>query len=446
MNRGCRNRTAVAAVALAIGLVAGSGAGAAAQESGAPSDTASVQTVGLDACVREAVSTSQRLDAARQQQTAAAARADGAQARRLPRVSASGTYDYMSEVERFTIPGAGTITLGDGNTYVFGVGVDVPVFTGGALAATAHAARDEARATNYDVAGDSLSVVREARMAFYRALASRAEHAAAKTAVNRLQRHLARVEDALSIGTASDEARVETVARLRAAEQRMIAAEEQAVADEFALGRIVGRPGERVAPAGDIHTSILGAAPLQGTAYEKRPELTALAVRRRESDLRARAAIGSLLPSLSAGARYNVGRPGVDPIADQWMNWASAHVALSWTLWDWGARMRQVDEARASARAIDARRTDVHRRLQEAFATASSRIDFARRQGEKATQRRAAEARRLELVGARHDAGMASETEYLDAQDDLAEAEAAEVQTVAALRLAEAELLYAAGR
>jgi outer membrane protein TolC len=41
---------------------------------------------------------------------------------------------------------------------------------------------------------------------------------------------------------------------------------------------------------------------------------------------------------------------------------------------------------------------------------------------------------------------MATETELLDATDDLADAETAEVAARAAVRLAEADLLYTAGR
>jgi outer membrane protein TolC len=128
------------------------------------------------------------------------------------------------------------------------------------------------------------------------------------------------------------------------------------------------------------------------------------------------------------------------------MSWASARVSLSWTLFDAGARRDRVTAAKASARAIDATRSDLHRRLEGAFETARIRLDYASRAAAKARERLQAERRRLELVTGRRDGGMATETELLDAHDDLADAEAAEVAARASVRLAESELLYAAGR
>jgi outer membrane protein len=402
----------------------------------------------LETCVAQASANSDLIYAARFRQEAAEARAGGAQASRWPTLSTVGSYDYASEVTSFDVPigpTPRTIEFGDGNTWRFGVGVDVPLYTGGSLGANAHAERAGAGAAEYDVAADSLSVVRGTRAAFYRALASGARLDAARVAVRRLERHLERVNQSIDVGAASEEERVQITARLREAEQRMLAVEMEKVTDELALGTAIGRPGVRVTPRGDLDASLM-AGPPAGDTFESRPELWALAMRRRESDERARAAWGSLLPSVVASAYMNYGRPGVDPVENDWMSWASARVSLSWTLFDAGARSKRTEAARASARAIDATRSDLHRRLEGAFTAAQVRLDYAQRQAGKAVERLDAERRRLELVTGRRDQGMATETELLDAHDDLADAEASEVSARAAVRLAESELLYAAGR
>jgi outer membrane protein TolC len=226
----------------------------------------------------------------------------------------------------------------------------------------------------------------------------------------------------------------------------MLGAEMEKVTSEIALGTAVGRSGQRVMPRGDLSMSLLGAGVPAGDAFEARPELDALDARRRESELRARAAFGALLPSITASAHMNYGRPGVDPVENEWMSWASARVSLAWTLFDRGSRSAAVTAARAGARAVDAARADAHRRFQGAFEAARARLEFARRRADKAAERVAAQRQRLDLVSGRHDQGMATETELLDAHDDLANAEAAEVAARAAVRLAESELLYAAGR
>jgi len=428
-------------LAVAVAVVCATAAPPRAQED-APSLT-------LEACIAQATASSRALDASRLRRDAADARANSAQASRWPTLGGVAAYDYASEVTSITIPlgpTPRTIEFGDGNTYHFAVGVDVPLYTGGALGATARAERAEAGAASFDVTADSLGVVREVRAAYYRALASRAQRATAGVAVQRLQRHLDLVTGRIDIGAGSEEERVQTTAHLREAEQRMLAAELQEATDQLTLGTAIGRPGARVVPAGDLDASLLsGPAPEEG-AVESRPELAALAARRDESDHRARAALGALLPSIVASAQMNYGKPGVDPVQNDWMSWASARVSLAWTLFDAGARHQKVEAARAGARAIDAARADLQRRFQGAFETATVRLEYARRQAEKAAQRLEAERQRLDFVAGRRDQGMATESELLDAHDDLADAENAEVAARAAVRLAEADLLYAAGR
>lgn len=432
------------AATLAAALVAAAAFGARAGE-----NDAGVTTLGLDGCLAQAAANSETIRSARFKRAAAEARASSAQASRWPTLGGTAVYDYASEVTKIDIPlgpSPRTIEFGDGNTWRFALGVDVPLYTGGALGATAHAERAEAGAAALDVAADSLGVVRDTRTAFYRALAAHARADVARAAVRRLERHLDTIAKSIDIGAASEEERVQVTASLREAEQRALAAELEQVTAEMALGTAIGRPGERIVPGGDLDASLVSSAALGDEPFESRPELGALEARRRESDHRARAAFGALLPSLVASAQMNYGRPGVDPVQNDWMSWASARVSLAWTFFDRGARHQKAMAARAGARAIDATRADVHRHLEAAFDAATVRLDYARRQSVKAAERLEAERRRLDLVSGRREQGMATETELLDAQDDLAAAEAADVAARASVRLAETDLLYAAGR
>ncbi len=405
----------------------------------------STRTLTLDACIAQAATNSQALLASRFQNDAARARAENAQATRWPRIGADASYDYASKVFAIDVPPT-PVNFGDGNTYHVSVGVDVPLYTGGTMGATARAERAEANATALDVAADSLGVVRDVRTAYFRALASRSQLDVARVTVRRLERHLEQIAQQIGVGASSEAERVQTTARLREAEQRMLGVESRSITDEIALGTAVGLSGERIAPGGNLDASLLGGTNVAPEMVDSRPELASLAVRRDESDLRARAAWGALLPSVVAGARWNYGRPGVDPITNDWMSWGSAHVGLAWTLFDRGARHQNVDAARATARAIDATRTDLNQRLRSAFETAKVRLDYAERQSEKAAERLQVGKQWLDLVTGRRDQGMATESELLDAVDDLADAEASDVAARAAVRLAESDLLYAVGR
>ena len=403
----------------------------------------------LAECLAEATATSERLHSTRFRHEAAQAHSNSAAARRWPTLTGLAAYDYASEVAVIDIPAGPTprsIEFGDGNTYRFALGVDVPLYTGGTLSANLRAEQAEVRATGLDVSADSLGIVHDVRGFFYRALASRSQLDAARVSVRRLERHLSRLNGRIAVGMGTEEERVQTTARLRQAEQRVLAAELQVAVDELALGRSVGHPGERISPGGNLDIPLFTGELPPAATFESRPELAALDARRNEGDLRARAAFGALLPAVIASAQMNYGRPGVDPIQNEWMPWASARVSLAWTLFDRGARNQNVSAARATARVVEAHRNDLFKAFEGAFETAKVRLDYTRRQSAKAVERLEAERRRIELVAGRHEEGMATEIELLDAHDDLVEAEAAEVAARVAVRLAESDLLYATGQ
>ncbi|MBD3333909.1 MAG: hypothetical protein GF355_00150, partial [Candidatus Eisenbacteria bacterium] len=372
-------------------------------------------------------------------------------ARRLPSIGTQARYTFVSEVLELDLdlplPDAPpSIRFGDEHRYELSLGLQAPLYTGGRLSATARARSAGAMAAAHDVAADSLRVVMQTRAAFYRALGAAAEAQAALVAVGRLQRRLIDIEAEITAGTGVEEARLQVRARLAEAEQRELAAVERLETALLALGELVGRPGERIKPQGELDRSLLQHGALEALSPAQRPELDALTARHRMSEAMARSARAAFYPSLNLGARASYGRPGVDLIANDWMSWGTAEVSLHWTVWDWGARSDEAQQAQAAERATAAQRSAAARRFREVWEAARVRLRSTQRQLDKAEERVALERERMRLVSGRWRQGMASETELLDAHDDLAAAEAAAAAMRARLRLAEVELLFASGR
>jgi outer membrane protein TolC len=80
------------------------------------------------------------------------------------------------------------------------------------------------------------------------------------------------------------------------------------------------------------------------------------------------------------------------------------------------------------------------------LATAESNLKSTRTALDKTSERLSLEQRRFELVRGRYQIGTTSESEFLDAQDDLTSAELDRSAVAVRLRLAEAEWLNAAGK
>ena len=286
----------------------------------------------------------------------------------------------------------------------------------------------------------------DVRRAYFRTLGAEAQAAAARIAEARLARHLGDLGEAIQAGAASEEARIQALARLRQSEQVRLQMETAARVERLHLGRLTGLPGTEVFPDGDLRVGLLAEPVPDAATVDGRPELFALEERRRGSENLAAAARGAYLPSVSAQISYHHAKPGVDLIADDWMQYGAAGIVLSWSLWDWGARAQRVRQARVAGRVLEEQRALLHDALQSGLAAARAALDAAREQREKATERVDLERQRLDLVRGRQRNALASESERLDAEDDLAAAEIDLAAATARLRLAETEILYLLGR
>jgi outer membrane protein TolC len=404
----------------------------------------------LNACLEQARTAAPRLEELRAVEAEAVASADEAAARRLPSLGLGATYRYASETMEAEIslaPGLPprTLTFGDGHVADVNLALSLPLYTGGELSRTAAAADAGSRAASLRSAAAAQDVVLAVRRTFYAALGRESQLAAAGLAVARLQRHADEVADAVSVGAATVEMRLRAVTRLREAEQRQSRAQAALDSAAVALGRLVGRPGATVLPAGELATPLLDDDDV-AAAVGERPDVAALQEERARQDHLAAAARGRLLPRIAGELAAHHGRPGVDQLTNDWMSYATAGVSLDWPLWDGGARRQRALQAEARSRQAEARRRDLQEAVTAAQATASRDLAIAREELARASERVDLARNIGELVGARYESADASESEYLDALDDVTTAEFELSLVRTRQRLAEASLLWTLGR
>ncbi|MFO7609973.1 MAG: TolC family protein [Candidatus Krumholzibacteriia bacterium] len=434
-------------LALVSTVLAAAGAGAA---------TAAVPTIvpaaadtawSLARCEQAALAASPGLAAARAYADGSRAGADAADAAHLPVLGLQGSAGYVTETMTLEVPtatGIRHLEFGDGTSAELALGLRAPLYTGGRLGAERRAAAAGWRASLADAAGDSLDLRLQVRQAYFAALGGEAAAAAARQGEQRLRRHLAELEADLAVGTASEEARLQVLARLRRTEQATLRAEADAAARRYHLGRLVGLPGRQVRPGGDLDATLLSADP-EGRPWAERHRLQAVTARADAAGHAARAAAGSFLPTVELQGGWHYGRPGVDPVANRWMDYGTVGVSLGWTLFDFGVRKSRVQGLRAERRALSAVRNDVEDALRTREANARTQVEAVRAEAERARERMDLEERRLAMAQGRWRAGHATGSEVLDAQDDVTLAATDLAAARARLRLAEAELLAALG-
>src|SRR4029079_1793421 len=160
------------------------------------------------------------------------------------------------------------------------------------------------------------------------------------------------------------------------------------------------------------------------TARAQRPERQALANRIEGDRPREVAAEAGAKPQIAVTGGYDFARPNthIFPRADEWNPSWDASVNVTWSLWDSGRRRAEEAEAAANTRALGARSADFDRQLtfevQQRHLDVDSAIAAIAAAGDGV--RAAQEAQRV--VGERFAAGVATNSDVLDAQTDLLQA------------------------
>jgi len=449
MRRAARQSPPGLFLAAALAILGPTAAPAAGAAAGAPA-TGDTLRLDLTACLAQARAASPGLAAAAAGSDESAALAAEAAARRRPVLGLAGTYQYATEHMKRELqlgPGlpSGRLEFGDGQAADLNLGLAIPLYTGGELARAAAAAGAGEAAARAREQAARLDLDRGVRQAHSGALGRRAQVEASRLAVARLARHLGAVARARDAGAATDEACVRAEARLLAARQRLAVAEAALDSAALALGKLVGRAGSAVLPLGDVGESLLPGAPGALAAAVDRADLASLAHEAGRQRELAAAARGRLRPRVLADVRAHYGRPGVDALANEWMAYGTAGVSVDWPLWDSGARGQRARQAAARAALIEAQRRELAEAVATAAATGRANLAAAVTVESQATARVALQERLLAMVEDRQAQAAATGTEYLDAQDDLAQAEIELALARTRVRLAEAALLWALG-
>lgn len=414
---------------------------------------ASENGTSIEDCIHQAVTSSHALEASRAKVTAASRAEQVSGASRLPTLGLNGKADWVSETMKldlnippnpiFTPP---SIEFGDGTTFDMALAVSAPLYTGGILTNIERSAVEETRASRYDLASDSLTLIYQVRAAFFQALAADEALELATQAVESLQRHLDEVDGLIAQGMANREARLLTEARLKDAERSLVHARAGVRSSRLMLGRLTGHPGEEITPSGELDDSLLDGSQAASQGISQRPDLLALEARSNSGGYRADATRGSLFPTVSAQAAMHYGKPGIDMVSNEWMDYATVGVRLSWTLFDWGARSSQTQQAHAVQDAIQQGLSEREQFWQTRAQTAQVQLDAAKEDYSLASQRVDLYRERFDLLTTRYEQGMATESERLDAEDELTLAQRNRVTAQAKIRLAENELLYTLGK
>ena len=442
---------------LALALVlTGPVAVSAAQPAPPPGEPSPVFRLTLAEALARGVEASHRLGELGAREDAARATADSAKASRLPQLALQAGYTRTNHVDEYGLPQP------DGRLRV--IYPDVPdnlrtrldlqwlAYSGGRVEALARAALAEADASRADRAAQRVDVRLDVARAYWGLVTARDAVRGVEQALERVRASLrdARARLASGFVPPSDVLSAEAQESLQRA--LLVEAQNAERVAALQLARVLGLPpAARVEP-----TEPLDAAPaapadvaaLVAEAKGAREDRRALEARLTALGARRDAAAAGSRPSVvvSSGVDYARPNPRIFPRAAAWHDSWDVGIAATWSLFDGGRVRAEVSAAEATQRALAERLADLDTAIDLEVRQRALEVDSWRARAAAAARavRSAAEARRV--LQDRHDAGVATSTEVLDAQVLLLQAELDRVRALASARVAQAALDRALGR
>lgn len=403
-----------------------------------------------------AIAASHRLAEARAREASAQDTVEIRRAAERPVVAVSAGYSRTNHVAEFIVPsptGVPRVLYPDvPDNYRTRLDLQWPIYTGGRTDALERAARAEASAVAADVEATQADLRLEVARAFWALVTARATVAVLEQGVTRAQGHLDETRQRLRTGLIPPN----EVASAEAQESRqrmlLIEARNQRDLSSADLARLVGVDlSQPVEPAADLDAGGALAGPIDRLVAEARAmrdERRALERRVEAAEHQGAAAEGGRRPAVSIAGGFDYARPNprIFPRADRWDDSWDLGVGVSWSLWDGGRTRAEVAQAANVATAARQRLAEFDSLVALEVRQRLLEIDSGRAAVIAATDavRAATEARRV--VGQRYQAGVSTQTELLDADAALLQAELDRTRAMAAVRLADARLARALGR
>jgi outer membrane protein len=403
-----------------------------------------------------AVAASHRLAEARSREAAAAAVAASRGAGRQPTVSASAGYTRTNHVTEFVVPGPTGIPRvlypDVPDNYRTRLDLQWPIYSGGRVDALERAARAEAAAATAEVAVTQSDLRLEVARAFWALVTARATVGVLEQGVTRAQAHVTEVRERFDAGLVPPNEVASAEAQESRARLLLIEARNQRDVSQADLARLSGvDPAQTIEPAATLDTP--GASPsavdsLLAEARESRNERRALERRIEAADEQQAAVAALRRPTLAVVGGFDYARPNprIFPREDRWQDSWDVGVNVGWTLWDGGRTVHDIAAAAHTAAAVRQRLAEFDSVLGVEVRQRALDIESGRAAIDAASEavRAAGEARRV--VAERYRAGVITQTEVLDAEFALLQAELDHTRALANVRLAEARLARALGR
>ena len=410
----------------------------------------------LDEAIARGLANSHRLAELQARSEGAAAAEAGREAASMPSLSILANYTRTNHVEEFSIvqPGQRALVVYPDVPDNYRARLDLvwPVYSAGRTDALERAAEAERKATEQDIVAARSDLRLEITRAFWALISAIESERVLARSLDTMGAHVGDLRSRFDQGLIAPNEVL--TAEAQQSRERLLAIEASNIraVSEADLRRLIGVDSmQRVEPIAALEGAVASTSTVEGLQREaraQRAERRALEDRLEASRAREAAVAADARPQVGVNAGYDSARPNarIFPRVAEWHDSWDASVNLSWSLWDGGRRRAQLAETAAASQAIRARTADFDRQVLFEVQQRRLEVDSSRAAIDAARDgvRSAVEAQRV--VAERYRAGVVTNTDVLDANLAVLQAELDLTRARANARLADARLERAIGR
>jgi outer membrane protein len=273
---------------------------------------------------------------------------------RLPSLSFNASYTRLSEVSPFIINtpfGSFDIAPSIFNYYNLQLSLKQPIFTGFKLESNSKMAEYNFLAAKQDYTTEEKNLIYNIKNAYWSLFKANQIQKVTEEVVVDIQSHLTDVQNLFEQGLATKNDVLKVKVQLGEVQLNLIDAKNAVKLANLSLVNLIGlpistnietsdNPEKSVVEIGDI-------SPLLSKAYENRPELKSINYRIKAGESGVTAAKSDWWPQIYLVGDYYYSRPNqrIQPLVDQFNKTWDVGVALSFSLWNWGATVDRTDQA-----------------------------------------------------------------------------------------------------
>lgn len=405
----------------------------------------------IDDAVRLSFDKSKALHASLMRSQVADAKAGEATTLMLPAVKLNGGYTRLSNVPaaQVSLPFlSAPIMLSPSivDNYSARLTVQQPIFTGLRLRRNADIADFTAQATRKEYDRDRRDLALGVKSAYWNLKKTLEVQRVVDENVEQVKAHLKDVQNWQKQGLITNNEVLKVQVQLSDVQLRQIDARNNVQLAVISLNNIIGLPLDtRIQPTTDLvhaHRAFEPLPDLIRTAQSRRPELHSMQFRVQAGDAAVSIAQSGWWPQVYLVGNYISARPNqrVFPAQDIFKDTWDVGVAVSLDLWNWGATLRQTDQAKAQLEQV----RDGLGQLQDAITLEVTRDYLNLRRGEErilvAEQGVKQAEENYRVTSAKFKQGLALNSDLLDAEVALLQAKMNYTQAVADYELAESSL------